>query len=178
MAGWWMSRTAALTAILALTVIIRSAPGRTQEFNDLQAVQQKVEQLAQSGKYAEALALQQRLATEIEKVDTTASGHPGEKTANALVAVSWYALLAHDFQQALACTRTGQPSCRNQPRARVAAYGPHSRGASNLKLEEFCDAVYAWKDYKAEAAQPKTVHRARQRSGRTEQLLIGIEFFE
>jgi CHAT domain-containing protein/tetratricopeptide (TPR) repeat protein len=102
MAGSWTWHAAARIAILVLAVIIRPEPGRTEESNDLEALRQKVEQLDQAGKYADALAVQRRLTSEIETAETAASGGPGEKTAGALIELSWYALLAHNFKQALA----------------------------------------------------------------------------
>jgi CHAT domain-containing protein/tetratricopeptide (TPR) repeat protein len=101
LAGWRLSRGIELILLVALSVGLASAPTKAQGIDDLA---RQVQELDQAGKYTEALALQRRLAAVVEKDETTSDGAPGAKTADALVAVAWYALLTHDFEQALAAS--------------------------------------------------------------------------
>jgi len=54
-----------------------------------------------AGRYAEALQLQETLAARVEAVETERAGKPGEETEQALISVTWYALLAREFTKAL-----------------------------------------------------------------------------
>jgi TPR repeat protein len=54
-----------------------------------------------TGRYAEALQLQEALAEKVETVETKRDGKPGEQTANALINVMWFALFAKEFTKAL-----------------------------------------------------------------------------
>jgi tetratricopeptide (TPR) repeat protein len=54
-----------------------------------------------TGRYAEALQLQEALAAKEEAAETKRDGKPGKETAGALGGVSGYALLARDFTKAL-----------------------------------------------------------------------------
>jgi len=56
---------------------------------------------AGAGRYAEALQLQEALTTKQEDAETKREGKPGDETAEALISVAWYALLARDFTKAL-----------------------------------------------------------------------------
>jgi TPR repeat protein len=56
---------------------------------------------AGTGRYAEALQLQEALAAEKEAMETEHEGKPGEETARALSGVAGYALLARQFTKAL-----------------------------------------------------------------------------
>jgi len=60
-----------------------------------------IREAAASGRYAEALQLQEALATKIEAVETNRDGKPGNETAERLNEVAWYALFARDFTKAL-----------------------------------------------------------------------------
>jgi TPR repeat protein len=55
-----------------------------------------------TGRYADALQLQEAFAAKVEAEDTKRDGKPGEQTANALNGVVWVALFAKDFPKALA----------------------------------------------------------------------------
>jgi TPR repeat protein len=58
------------------------------------------------GRYAEALHLAETLAKRTEAAETKSNGSPGEQTAEALKNVSWAALFAREFREALdAATR-------------------------------------------------------------------------
>jgi TPR repeat protein/energy-coupling factor transporter ATP-binding protein EcfA2 len=57
---------------------------------------------AGAGRYAEALQLQEALATKKESVETKREGKPSLETAEALNRVAWYALFAREFTKALA----------------------------------------------------------------------------
>jgi hypothetical protein len=57
---------------------------------------------AGAGRYAEALQLQEALATKKEAVEIKREGKPGKETAEALTVVAWYALFAREFTKALA----------------------------------------------------------------------------
>jgi hypothetical protein len=54
------------------------------------------------GRYAEALQLQEALASAEEAVETKREGKPGEETARSLSEVAWRALFAREFPKALA----------------------------------------------------------------------------
>jgi tetratricopeptide (TPR) repeat protein/CHAT domain-containing protein len=95
-------RFIALIIFAAFFATIQSLSAPAQKSDDLEALQRQVEQLDQAGKYAGALALQRRLAAETEKAESASTGKPGAKTVDALVSLAWYALLAHDFKEALA----------------------------------------------------------------------------
>jgi uncharacterized protein len=60
-----------------------------------------IREAAGAGHYAEALQLQEALAAKVEAVETKREGKPGERTAQALQVVAWYALLAREFTKAL-----------------------------------------------------------------------------
>ncbi len=60
-----------------------------------------IREAAATGRYAEALQLQEALATKIEAVETNRDGKPGNETAERLTEMAWYALLARDFTKAL-----------------------------------------------------------------------------
>jgi tetratricopeptide (TPR) repeat protein/CHAT domain-containing protein len=81
---------------------IQSSSAPTSD--DLETLLRQVQQLDQAGKYAEALALQRRLAAETEKSETASAGNPGAKTVDALLDLAWRALLAHNFREALAAS--------------------------------------------------------------------------
>ena len=59
---------------------------------------------AKAGRHEEAFVLQRRLAADIEKAEMAATGKPGTETASALGNVSWYALHARKFEDALSAT--------------------------------------------------------------------------
>jgi energy-coupling factor transporter ATP-binding protein EcfA2 len=61
-----------------------------------------IAEAAGAGRYAEALQLQEALATKKEAVETKREGKPGEETAEALTVVAWYALFTREFTKALA----------------------------------------------------------------------------
>jgi tetratricopeptide (TPR) repeat protein len=54
-----------------------------------------------TGRYAEALQLQEALAAKVEAEETKRYGKPGEQTEGELTAVAWYALFAKEFTKAL-----------------------------------------------------------------------------
>jgi len=60
-----------------------------------------ISEAAETGRYAEALQLQQALATKVEASETKRGGKPGEKTADVLNTVAWFALFAREFRKAL-----------------------------------------------------------------------------
>ena len=60
-----------------------------------------IREAAATGRYAEALQLQEALATKIEAVETNRDGKPGNETAGRLTEMAWYALFARDFTKAL-----------------------------------------------------------------------------
>jgi TPR repeat protein len=60
-----------------------------------------ISEAAGAGRYAEALQLQETLTAKVEAVETKREGKPGERTAQALKSVAWYALFARDFPKAL-----------------------------------------------------------------------------
>jgi TPR repeat protein len=60
-----------------------------------------IREAVRSGRYADALQLQEALAAKAEEVETEREGNPGKKTVVALYSVAWYALFARDFTKAL-----------------------------------------------------------------------------
>ena len=60
-----------------------------------------IREAAGSGRYAEALQLQEALAAKIEAAETKREGKPGKETAQALSDMAWSALLAREFTKAL-----------------------------------------------------------------------------
>jgi tetratricopeptide (TPR) repeat protein len=60
-----------------------------------------IRKAAGTGRYADALRLDQALAAKIETAETERSGKPGEATAEALSEVAWYALFAREYPRAL-----------------------------------------------------------------------------
>jgi len=61
-----------------------------------------ISEAAGAGRYGEALQLQEALSAKVEEDEIKRNGgKPGEDTAEALVSVAWYALLARDFIKAL-----------------------------------------------------------------------------
>jgi esterase/lipase superfamily enzyme/tetratricopeptide (TPR) repeat protein len=104
-AAQWLSRGTALILLLTFSVAIGSTTVRAQQgVDDPDALEVQVQQLDKAKKYAEALAVQRKLAAEIEKAESASAGGPKEKTVSAQVSVAWYALLARDFEQALAAS--------------------------------------------------------------------------
>jgi esterase/lipase superfamily enzyme/Flp pilus assembly protein TadD len=95
-------RAVALIIFIAFLATIQSSTAPAQQSDDLARLQRQVQQLDQAGKYTEALALTRRIAAETEKAETASAGKPSAKTANALIGVAWYSLLAGDFKEALA----------------------------------------------------------------------------
>ncbi len=63
-----------------------------------------VDDAEKAGDFAKAAALQAELADRVEKAEREASGNPGEETADALLALSWHRLFAHDYEGALAAS--------------------------------------------------------------------------
>jgi tetratricopeptide (TPR) repeat protein len=60
-----------------------------------------------TGRYADALAVQERILAEVEAEEVKAKGQPGKDTADELVALAWQALLAGDPAKALgACDKS------------------------------------------------------------------------
>jgi tetratricopeptide (TPR) repeat protein len=88
--------------IVAFLITIQSSTA--QQSDNLETLQRQVQEFDQAGKHAEALALMRRLAAEVERADTASTGKPSAITANALTGVAWLALLAHDFEEALAAS--------------------------------------------------------------------------
>jgi hypothetical protein len=95
-------RAAALIIFATFLTTIQSSNAQAQTSDDVEMLRRQVQQLGQASNYVEAFTLQRRLAAEIEKGETASAGKPGARTASALTSVAWYALLAHDFKQALA----------------------------------------------------------------------------
>src|SRR5215472_14323242 len=95
-------RATALIILAAYLTTIQSSSVHAQKSDDLKTWRQQVQQLDQVGRYAEALALQRKIAVEVEKAETASGGKPGSATLSALEGVAWYGLLAHDFRTALA----------------------------------------------------------------------------
>jgi uncharacterized protein len=75
------------------------ANGYTDAKDNLE--QLTIRETAANGRYAEALQLQEALTAKVEAVETKREGKPGEKTADALLSVTWYALFAREFRKAL-----------------------------------------------------------------------------
>ena len=63
-----------------------------------------ISEAAGTGRYAEALQLQEALTVKVEEVETKREGKPGEETAQALNEVAGFALLAREFTKALTVT--------------------------------------------------------------------------
>ena len=106
-AGWTMLaksfwRVTALTIFVAFLITIQFSTA--QQSDNLETLQRQVQEFDQAGKHAEALALMRRLAAELERADTASTGKPSATTAHALTGVAWRALLAHDFEEALAAS--------------------------------------------------------------------------
>jgi TPR repeat protein len=60
-----------------------------------------IREAAGSGRYAEALQLQEALAAKIEAAETKREGKPGKETAPEISMVVWFALVAKEFTKAL-----------------------------------------------------------------------------
>jgi tetratricopeptide (TPR) repeat protein/CHAT domain-containing protein len=97
-------RATEVIIFVAFLTITQSSTVSAEQSDDIKALRQQIQQLDRAGKYVEALALQRRLAGEIEKAETSSVGKPGTKTADSLISVAWYALLAHNFRTALAAS--------------------------------------------------------------------------
>jgi CHAT domain-containing protein/tetratricopeptide (TPR) repeat protein len=97
-------RAVALIVFISFLATIQSSNVPAQKTEDIEVLQRQVQQLDQAGKYPEALAFQRRLAVQVEKAETADGGKSGARTASALQAVAWYALLAHDFRTGLAAS--------------------------------------------------------------------------
>jgi TPR repeat protein len=54
-----------------------------------------------AGRYAEALRLEEALAAKVETVEIKSEGKPGKQTARTLTNLTWYALVAKEFTEAL-----------------------------------------------------------------------------
>src|SRR5690242_18867060 len=105
MLGWRIARVPALmSVVVGLVILFGSAPATAQEVGDLEDIQLQLKQLEQAGKYNDALALVQNRAREVEKAERAVSGRSGAKTAAALLTLSWEALLARNFELALAAS--------------------------------------------------------------------------
>jgi tetratricopeptide (TPR) repeat protein/CHAT domain-containing protein len=104
LASWRSSHGAVLILLLMFLVGISSTFVNAQDADNRDIARRQVEQLDRAGKHLEALALQRRLATQIEKAEIASTGRPGAKTVGALVDVARYALLARDFRTALAAS--------------------------------------------------------------------------
>jgi TPR repeat protein len=59
-----------------------------------------IREAAGTGRYAEALQLQEALTAKVEALETKREGKPGEETAQALMSVAWRALFAREFTKA------------------------------------------------------------------------------
>lgn len=59
-----------------------------------------IDEAAATGRYAEALQLQEAFAAKVEAEETKRDGTPGEQTAGELTTVAWYAFFAKEFTKA------------------------------------------------------------------------------
>ena len=94
-------------AILFAAVLLGGAmgaagPAHAQSDAELDALGKRARQLFQAGKYAEAVAANREFVSLVEKSETASAGKPGSMTAIVLGGLSWYALHARSFDEALA----------------------------------------------------------------------------
>jgi lipoate-protein ligase A len=78
MSGRRILHAATLAIAATLALFANMGKARSESPNDLQTLEQRVAKLSKSGKYRKALTLQLKLATEVEKAETAASG-PAQK---------------------------------------------------------------------------------------------------
>jgi TPR repeat protein len=64
-------------------------------------VEQLIQEVAEAGRYRDALQLQEALAVKVEEAETKREGKPGAATARALQVLAWYALFVREFTRAL-----------------------------------------------------------------------------
>jgi tetratricopeptide (TPR) repeat protein len=90
------------TIVLCFAAIAGFSAGLAVAQSDLDALQKQVHQLADAGKYDEALNRQRALARKIEEAEKRSTGRAGPKTAGALGSLAWHALLGRKLDEALA----------------------------------------------------------------------------
>jgi tetratricopeptide (TPR) repeat protein/CHAT domain-containing protein len=95
---------AGLTLVLIFFVLTYIGRSIAQDLAELQKLQADVQQLHAERKYSEALAAQRALSVGIEKLETASGGKPGRDTTSTLVGLSWHALFARAYAEALAAS--------------------------------------------------------------------------
>src|SRR2546421_12807766 len=85
--------------LLLIAGLVASGRARAQSVDELSALRRQAQQLFGAGKYADALDRQRALVASTEKNE---KGSAGAQTADALGILSWYALCARKFDEALA----------------------------------------------------------------------------
>jgi hypothetical protein len=100
---------ATLTAIVILWIAAfvadKSAWG--QQSDELAILRTQADALAKEGKRKEAFVAHRTLASRAEQAEIAAAGKAGTKTGEALGNLAWHAVLAEQFQEALAAADRG-----------------------------------------------------------------------
>src|SRR5688572_16319152 len=88
--------------VLLIAEIAMPSVGRAQSEEVLVSRSTQIRRLYEAGKYHEALDHQRALVVDIDKAERTSTGSSSARTAEALGVLAWYALLARNFDEALA----------------------------------------------------------------------------
>jgi hypothetical protein len=86
-------------------LLLGIAGALAQTLNETERLRLQVEQLSRDGKHAEALATQRSLVAKVEQAEQAEAGRPGQKTAEVLGHLAWYALLARSNNEALVASQ-------------------------------------------------------------------------
>lgn len=91
-------RAIGCAVLFGALVVLSVAAAQAQTVDESQT---QAQQLFSRGEYTKALAKQRAVVAAIEKAEIADTGTPGARTADALVNVSWYALFARAYSDAL-----------------------------------------------------------------------------
>ena len=81
---------------------ISPASDPAKALEDAQEGTEAVNDAFEAGNYAEAARLQEEIAAEVRRAETAAEGKPGDGTLDALLSLSWYQLLAGQYDTVIA----------------------------------------------------------------------------
>jgi molecular chaperone GrpE len=98
----WPSLSPQEEAYEAAEFSLPSDPANDTE--DAQASPEAVNEAFENGNYAKAARLQERIAAAVRRGETASEGKPGNATLDELLSLSWYQLLAGQYETVIATT--------------------------------------------------------------------------
>jgi predicted Zn-dependent protease len=132
-----------------LRQLVRLAPSNFDSKNHLLLLEKlmllmQLKTAHDAGRYSEALALQEQIASRVEREETKSSGKPGKNTAEALEELASLALLAGEPKKALAACDRLLVLLPGDPRANI------NRAHALMYVDRTADARAAYEAHKAD----------------------------